>query len=1097
MSRSRPSGSYRAGSNRLNQSHKATATTGAASVVLICFFLSGSSGLIYQVIWVRELVLIFGATTFAASTVLTAFMGGLALGSYYFGRKTGGIVRPLRLYGFLEIGIGCYGLLVPIVFALLPQVYHPLVHKVGLSFFGLTLLRFVLVAAVLLLPTALMGATLPVLASYYARGSSRIGLRVGSLYSLNTFGAVLGAGISGFFLIPALGMRLSTVTAAAINLALGTVAFAVDRSTPSSEVEAAVTTDRRKKEPRPSQPVSRVTMIVVLAAFGLSGFVALCYEVIWSRVLTLIIGSSVYAFSIMLTTFLIGLAVGASVASRVVDRIRRPILTFAIVELSIGLASLVGAYVFNELPYLFVQLYRWMAGSGFALLLLARFAVASMVMIVPTVLLGALFPLVVRIAFSSKDRPERERGYLGRTVGNAYAVNTIGAIGGAFLSGFALTPLLGLLGNLKLSVALNFVVAGALFLVSGARITRIMGMGAAAALIVVIALITPPWDIAVMSSGVYRYAPAMSSMSRQEFLDYFSLGNQGEAVYYNEGITATVVVQQQAGGRVLKVNGKPDASTGQDLPTQVLIGTLPLLVREQTDDVLVVGLGSGVTLGSVQQFPVKRVTCVELEPAVIEASHHFDDVNNRPLEDPRLTMVANDGRNFIDTTTEKFDVIVSEPSNPWLTGVANLFTLEYFKRGAERLKEGGVFSQWLQIYEMPPEDVKTLVATFNSAFPYVHLFRGSGSDLMLLGSKQPLRINLATIESHFRDPKIAADHSRVRVAGSAALISYFYFGPEGVAQYASGSPLNTDDNALIEFRAPRRVGTSDETVEANLRELLASAERWGRPPLMRDSSPEHDSFTVQSDQHGTANFLVDAALAAIARDDARRAEQFLRYSIDLSEGARAYSVLGEIHNARGESELALQQWQHALALDPNHFYTLIDLGKFYLTKHDFTRAAPYLDLALQREPGSARARHLRGLAHQAVGDHAKAVQEYRLALQDGKYCNAVQTFYLNFGTALGALGYYEEAAQMLEQYTRLAPRDADGQYQLGAVCEILAERSLDDSFTYKAIEALKQAVTLKPDHAMSHYYLSKAFRRLGLYEDADLEFELYERFLAR
>lgn len=1081
----------------MKRTHKPKATAGVERAVLLCFFLSGLSGLIYQVIWVRELVLIFGATTFAASTVLTAFMGGLAIGSYYFGKKTAAISRPLRLYGILEIGIGCYGLFVPLIFALLPRIYHPLIHKVDLSFFALTFLRFALVALVLIIPTALMGATLPVLASFYARGSSRVGLKVGSLYSLNTFGAVLGAGISGFFLIPSLGMRLSTVTAAAINLALGTAALAIDHHLRAPDTEAASIPIEPKKKPGHAQPASRATVIAVLAAFGLSGFVALCYEVIWSRVLALIIGSSVYAFSIMLTTFLIGLAAGASLASRVVDRIRRPLLTFALVELGVGLASLGGAYLFNELPYLFVQLYRWMADSGFALLLLARFVVASMVMIVPTVLLGALFPLVVRIAFGRKLRPEQDRGYIGRTVGNAYAVNTVGAIGGAFLSGFVLIPVLGLLGSLKLSVALNFVAAGVLFTLARARVASVAGFGSAIALVVAVAVITPPWDVSIMSSGVYRYAPAMSKMDREQFLEYFKLGNQGEPVYYKEGITATIVVQAQAGGRVLKVNGKPDASTGSDLPTQVLIGTLPLLIRDTTDDVLIVGLGSGVTLGSVQQFPIKRVTCVELEPAVIEASHHFDDFNNRPLEDPRLTLVANDGRNFIDTTPEKFDVIVSEPSNPWLTGVANLFTLEYFRRGAERLKEGGIFSQWLQIYEMPPEDVRTLVATFNKAFPYVHLFRGAGSDLMLLGGKEPLLFDLATVESHLSDPKVGRDHSRIRVNSSADLISYYYFGPEGVAQYAAGAPLNTDDNALIEFRAPRRVGTADQTVEANLKELLASAERWGRPPLMRDSSPEHGFFTIRSDERGTANFLLDAAVAAITRDDARRAEQFVRYSIDLFESARAYSLLGELHNAKGEGELAMEQWARALALDPHHFHTLINLGKVHLTKQEIERAVPYLDKALQIDPASARARHLRGLAHQAVGNHAKAVEQYRLALADGKYCRGIQTFYLNFGTALGALGYYEEAAQMLEEYTRLAPRDVDGQYHLGAAFEILAERTLDDSLTYKAIDALKQALALQPEHAMAHYYLSKAFRRLGRYDDADLEFELYERFLAR
>ena len=215
---------------------------------------------------------------------------------------------------------------------------------------------------------------------------------------------------------------------------------------------------------------------------------------------------------------------------------------------------------------------------------------------------------------------------------------------------------------------------------------------------------------------------------------------------------------------MLKVNGKPEASTAGDMPTQILIGAMPLLVREHTDDVLLIGLGSGVTLGTVEQFPVKRVTCVELEPAVIEASRRFEDVNNHPLDDPRLRMISNDGRNFIYTTDEKFDVIVSEPSNPWVTGVANLFTLEYFKRGAERLKDDGLFSQWLQIYEMSPDDVRTLIATFRAAFPQVYLFRGAEGDLMLLGSKSERRLDLSVLKSHFDDPRVGAELKRISTA---------------------------------------------------------------------------------------------------------------------------------------------------------------------------------------------------------------------------------------------------------------------------------------------------------------------------------------------
>jgi len=1065
-------------------------------VILLCFFASGMSGLVYQVIWVRELVLVFGATTFAVSTVLTAFMGGLALGSYYFGRRSETVARPLRLYGLLEIGIGAYGLAVPLIFATLPLVYHSLLGRLQLPFFSLSIVRFVFATLVLIVPTALMGATLPVLASFYSRDAARIGFRVGSLYALNTFGAVLGAGATGFVLIPTLGMNTTTATAASINILLGLVALGISRKAEAAPAIHPAAVDLADDPPPHKIARSKVSgdrgigprqVTVVVAGFAVSGFVALAYEVIWSRVLALIIGSSVYAFSIMLTTFLIGLAAGATLASRLADRVRRPVLMFGVIEAAVGVTSLMGAYLFNDLPYVFVQLYRWVDSTSFGLLLFARFLIAAFVMIIPTFLLGALFPLVVRIVSSGKQARTT-----GRTVGDAYAANTVGAIAGSFASGFVLIPWIGLLGSMRLCVALNFAVAGVAFVVSRDPLRKqrrrprshaaaTTGVAVSALFIIAVVLIEPPWDPEVMSSAVYRYAPSLTDKSRQDLFDFLKRG-QGETLFYKEGITATVAVQRQSGGRVLKVNGKPEASTAGDMPTQILIGALPLLVRDRTDDVLLIGLGSGVTLGSVEQFPVKRVTCVELEPAVIEASRQFEDVNNRPLDDPRLKMVSNDGRNFIYTTDQKFDVIVSEPSNPWVTGVANLFTLEYFKRGADRLKEDGLFSQWLQIYEMAPEDVRTLIATFRAAFPQVYLFRGAEGDLMLLGSKSERRLNLSVLQSHFDQPRPGADLKRINTTRPSDIVSRFYLGPEEVTALSAGARLNTDDNALIEFNAPRRVGTAEETVARNLKQLLA----YAASPL-----PYLDGGAAIAG--GESILLTEAALGAVKRSDEARGEQFAQYSLAFGETAQGYDVLGELQSARGDEAGAIQSWLTALQLDPNHFFTLIDLGKAYLTKQDFQKSVPYLERAIQIDSTSARAHHLRGLAYQGVGDNAHAALEYRKALPDAKYTHSVQTYYLNFGTALMQIGLYDEAAQMLEEFTRLSPNDFDGHFQLGAAYEIQAERSLDDATTMRSVEELKLALGLQPRHAMAHYYLSKAYRRLEQHDLADAEFELYER----
>lgn len=1047
-------------------------------IALLCFFISGASGLMYQVVWARQLTLIFGATTFAISTVLTVFMGGLALGSYYGGRRNA--VRPLRTYGLLEISIGLYGLLIPAIFAVMPQIYG---LAKPLPFLAVSLMRFALAVLVLALPTGLMGATLPILSKFFASGGL-IGLRVGSLYSANTFGAVAGSLASGFLLMPALGMRATTIVAAGLNIAIGLIALGLDRRLndgPSWPAEPAAI--RRSPPPKKISPAQ---VKLALAAFALSGLVALSYEVIWSRVLALIIGSSVYAFTIMVATFLVGLAAGAYLASRFADRAGDTIRAFALIEAGIGATALAGSFFFNELPYFFVRLYGSIAVSSFELMLAVRFLIAALIMIPPTLFLGSLLPIVVRIVHGGAGDMKRS---ISRVVGDAYAANTLGAIVGSFASGFVMIPNLGLTGSLKLCVAVNFALGAALAWSCGRRLAASL----AVAFGLMVILIRAPWDPAIMSSAVYRYAPAMKQMNRQEFFKYM---RQGETIFYKEGVTATVTVQRQGADRVLKVNGKPEASTMLgDLPTQILMGSLPLLVRQSAEDVLVIGLGSGTTLGSVEQFPISRVTCVELEPAVIEASRFFNDINNRPLEDPRLRLIQNDGRNFIDTAREQFDVIISQPSNPWLTGVANLFTLEYFRRGAQRLKPGGTFTQWLQIYEMPIRDVKSLLATFRAVFPNTMVFRAAEGDLVLLGSQAPLKVDISVISAHLGREKIARNLKRAGIEGAADLISHFYLGPEEAARFSTGAPINTDDNALIEFSAPRLVGVGQETIEQNLDELIEYAAGSGHH---FDHGFDADPLIVlQADARARAEFLSEAALGAIRRNDTRRAEHFCRYSLQIAQTAQARSILGEIMLSRGDQRAALEEWNRALGLDPNHFYTLINLGKLYLMRGDLELAAAHLDRALKLQPDSARARHLRGLVYQAAGDNARAVQEYWLALSDAQYVRSVKTFHLNFGVALAATGSYQEAAVSLEEYTRLAPEDPEGHYQLGAVYEVIAERSGGESTTYRAIESLKRAISLRPNHAMSHYYLSKTYRRLGLYELAEAEFELYERLLAR
>jgi spermidine synthase len=1046
--------------------------------VLVCFLASGASGLVYQIVWMRELTLVFGATTLAVSTVLAVFMGGLAAGSWFGGRLADRLERPLRAYGLVEVAIGLYGAAIPLLFALLPHVYQPLWRTASLSFFALSLVRFALAAAVLAAPTFLMGATLPILSRYVATRPEAVGRDVGGLYTINTLGAVVGAAVGGLVLIPALGLVGTTFVAAGLNLFAGALALWVARveTVPAPRKAAAKPNVRSERgtgerfDPRSARGVA------LLTAFGVSGLAALVYEVAWTRSLSLVLGSSVYAFAIMLTTFLVGLAVGAGIGARIADRVRRPLAALAGVEAAVGVAAFVGLFLIAELPYVFLVLYRGFEGSPTALLLVTRLLAAALVMLVPTILLGAVFPIAVRAAVGSVET-------VGRTVGQLYSVNTLGAIVGAFSTGFVLIPWLGVEGSIVAAVALNMHAAAGLALVSRgaprpARIAVAAALVAAAGLAVPL---KPDWDPAVMASGVYRYAPTIKAASRADFLRHYATKGDGETVFYRDGVSATVAVQMQHGHYVLKVNGKPDATTAGDLPTQALIAHLPLLVHPDPKTALVIGWGSGVTVGAALAHPLERVTAVELEPAVVDASHFFDEVNGRPLEDPRTELLLNDGRNVLVATDRRFDVIVSEPSNPWLSGVANLFTSEYFEAGAAHLAPGGLFCQWLQIYEMQPTEVATLMATFTQAFPHVYVFRGASGDLMLLGAREPFAIDAGRIEARLRGGgRIDESLARVGVRSAAALLSRLYLTPAGARAFGAGAPINTDDNARIVFLAPLRVGVAGESTEqANVDALLAYGERLG--PHLTGGSPL---------------LFEDMAIAAIARGDSRRAELFIAESLELGETARGRSILGELFAAAGHDEQALAEWQRALSLDPNDLATNLNLGKYYLGKNNLDGALAHLDRAVAAAPANARAHHLRSLVLQATGAGPDQVlaELVRARDLDPKYAEGQPAFALHYGRALRDVGRYDKALEPLTRYADQQPGDPIGHFELGLLHLIVGDQTLDAPAYRRAEESFLRALAVDPAFADAYRGLSLVYRKQGRIAEAEEAFEDYERY---
>src|SRR5262245_9685173 len=779
------------------------------AVLLACFFLSGSSGLILESLWTRKLGLVFGSTTLAISTVLATFMGGLGLGSYLAGRYADRIKNPVRAYAAAEAGIGLYALLIPVILWAYPGFNAWMYRVFGDRWLLLSIVRFVGSAALLLVPTTLMGATLPILARHFVTRPwelRRSGLRIGTLYAVNLLGAVGGAFFSGFVFLPLIGVTWTNITAASFNLTLAAAIVIARRRLPDADVGAATADERldvaaveahQESMALPPPPaIDARSRRAAVVAFGISGATAMTLQVLWTRMLAVLLGASVYTFTLILLSFLTGLGTGSAVFARTSQRTRHPIRWLAFLHVAtagvIGLSYLVA----DKIPYIFTWLIKSTIGAE--AILFCQFSLASLILLPATILMGGVFPLTVRVVTGGLDS-------VGKDVGNAYAVNTIGAIVGAFVSGFVVLRRLGLDKGIYVAVLFDLALAALLFGVAPEMSRRRRQSGIATVVAVaLLGLVIPRWDLGSFTSGFFRVSIAREYINRKVHKRNWQIP---ELMFYEDGMATTVTVDRWDKIYSLKNNGKVDASNDADMPTQIVVGLLPFLFysQPQPPKAALVGYGSGVTAGAMTQYPIASLEIVELEEAVYRAARFFDNDNHRPLQNPKVTARVGDGRNFLTQRSDKFDVIVSEPSNPWLTGVSNLFTREYFRLVKSRLAEHGIFCQWAQLHEMAPWNIKTILGTVRSEFPYVYVFAAEdwSSDTILIGSLDPLPLDYDVVERALRDPTTRAVARRGGFQSPHDVFAYLLLGPEELEAFTAGSPLNTDDNARIEFAAPR------------------------------------------------------------------------------------------------------------------------------------------------------------------------------------------------------------------------------------------------------------------------------------------------------
>ncbi len=1055
----------------------------ARQLFVAIYMCSGAASLIYEIVWMRLFSLQLGHTVAAVGTVLAAFMGGLAAGALLGGRVAPHLDRRRALYGYaaLECVIALAAFALPFAMqALDPLLARAYGDEPGLTF---ALVRLAPSLGLVAIPAAAMGATFPLAIRWFAGAASAAGREAGGLYALNTAGAAVGALVTGFVLIPAIGLRATTFVGIGLNVTAGCGAWLIAyRGRRSSATLATQLPDQLPvaRSPRRRKLTKTVRDPIVpwlpAAVLGLSGFVALVYEVTFTRVLALALGPTTYAFAAMLTAFIGGIAIGAALASRV--KWKAPAFWLGLLMLASAVAaSGAGWFAGTRLPLLIAETVADSSvGAGAILTRQALYAVG--VLLPLTCLFGAMFPLGATLAARADDGVSRE-------VSVIYGLNTIGAVAGSLAGAFVLVPLFGLEESLRLAGVLA-VGGGCVAFVAGQLTVRQRRAAVAAALLAVTFVLTvPAWDLNLLSGGGYRHATDVRSLN----LDLATGLKAGRLLYYKEGATATVSVRRLANTVALAIDGKVDASNWTDMLTQKLLAHLPLLLHPDPNAVSIVGLGSGVTLGAALRHGIDRADVIEISPEVVEASSFFADYNGHALDDPRTRLIVGDGRSHMQLTSRRYDVIISEPSNPWMAGVASLFTREFFLAARDRLAPGGIFCQWAHTYDITGADLRSIAATFSTVFPNATMWLVAENDLLFIATNDPVGPRLDNIAVGWQRPGVAADLATVSVFEPFSLLSLYTGGPRAMQRYSQGAFIQTDDRPLIEFSGPG--GVYDRRVNRNVAELqalldpadtpdavraalaAAGAVEWSHRGQMLVEAGAHAaayenflrSVELDPDNETTLTGLIDAASAAQRLPEAQRLLESLASARPANSPAPI--ALARLLAATGAFDAAAAQAWEARAADPDDPRGFELLASVFGDAGDVDRLRPLVTRMQQTHPDREGTWYFAALASFLDGNLPEAIaRAQRVIRMNAQHASAHNLI----GAASASLGQRDGARQAFRASLEANPRDASPYANLGLL-------ELEAGNRDAAVAYFVESLTLDPNNQLARAYLPTVVAR--------------------
>jgi len=755
--------------------------------LLVLFFLSGISSLIYEICWVRQATLTFGVSVYAYSTVLTAYMGGMAIGSYIIGKQAARTSRPLRLFAGYQIGLAALGLLAPFALDEMTPLYTSIARQLTPGTTVLTALRLFMSLLVLAPPAICIGATLPVMSQAYARRNGRVGQDIGGLYAANTLGSVLGCVLAAVFLIRLLGLRETTLLAASLNVAIAGVTWWSTRTRTGTTFPNPK--QRRVRRSTPSAP-HPAALRFLLWAYALSGFTSLGYEVAWARIVSLHTVGAVYSFSIMLAVFLSGLVVGGLLGTWWVRRRRVSMLHFGSLELGIGLLAILALFAFSQLPKLRLEdvfpRYSIAAEVAFEGLL-------SFITLFPvTVLMGTVFPVVSSLY--TTERTEQ----VGLKIAQVTALNTAGSILGSLLVGFVVIPALGLQNSTLALAGLNLGI-GAVALwffnpytgpvsrphrTKHARTESTENNSAKTRLRLITGAV-----LALAAVAVTLLPPA-------RYLGYWE-DTAEHLIFYEEGVETTVAVFEASSRnpKFSTVNGRVEVPTDiLSLRAFYLLGHLPPMLRPGAQDGLMLSFGNGIATGALASHSIPAIEVVELAPEMVEAAHVYAEENRHILQYPGLRVHIEDARNFLLQTDRQYDIITTDATHPSNASSWTLFTIEFYRQIERHLAADGVFLQWVPLHSMAIADYLSILRTSQSVFPNATLWYTGGSHTLLLTTPEPLTDAYLeeALQAAYDEPAVLQD-----LGGPEEIARYWIMNSEQLREFAGQGDLVRDNDAFF------------------------------------------------------------------------------------------------------------------------------------------------------------------------------------------------------------------------------------------------------------------------------------------------------------